>query len=120
MTEPLSWLPDGTPFSPRFNDRYHSDVNRGLDQAREVFFHGCGLPAAWADQPQWRILETGFGLGLNFLTTWKAWREDPHRPQILHFTSAEAWPVRAEDLQRAAPEPFKALANELSQQFCGL
>ncbi|QIL80456.1 FAD-dependent 5-carboxymethylaminomethyl-2-thiouridine(34) oxidoreductase MnmC [Diaphorobacter sp. HDW4A] len=120
MTEPLSWLPDGTPFSPRFNDRYHSDVNRGLDQAREVFFHGCGLPAAWADQPQWRILETGFGLGLNFLTTWKAWREDPHRPQILHFTSAEAWPVSAEDLRRAAPEPFKTLADELSQQFWGL
>ena len=89
MTEPLAWLPDGTPFSHRFNDRYHSDVNRGLDQAKEVFLHGCGLPAAWASQPQWRILETGFGLGLNFLTTWQAWRDDPLRPACLRRDLAD-------------------------------
>ena len=68
MSEPIDWLPDGTPFSPRFGDRYHSE-NGGLDQAHQVFLHGCGLPAAWAGQAQWRILETGFGFGLNFLVT---------------------------------------------------
>ena len=73
MSEPIDWLPDGTPYSPRFGDRYHSE-NGGLDQARRVFLQGCGLPAAWADQPQWRVLETGFGFGLNFLVTWAAWR----------------------------------------------
>ena len=43
MSEPVDWLPDGTPYSPRFGDRYHSE-NGGLDQARRVFLHGCGLP----------------------------------------------------------------------------
>ena len=32
MSEPVDWLPDGTPYSPRFGDRYHSE-HGGLDQA---------------------------------------------------------------------------------------
>ena len=121
MAEPLDWLDDGTPYSPRFGDRYHSEQG-GLAQAREVFLHGCGLPAAWAHQPQWRILETGFGFGLNFLTTWAAWRADPQRPRLLHFVSLEAWPVAADDLLRATRvHPALApLAQELHRHYWGL
>ena len=121
MSEPVDWLPDGTPYSPRFGDRYHSE-NGGLDQARQVFLAGCGLPAAWAGQPQWRILETGFGFGLNFLVTWAAWRADPARPTMLHFVSTEAWPVSAADLLRAtAAHPELApMAEELHRQWWGL
>ena len=98
MAERIEWLEDGTasgsPFSPRFGDRYRSELG-GLEQSREVFFKGCGLPAAWAGQPQWRILETGFGLGLNFLVTWAAWKADPLRARLLHFVSLEAFPASA-------------------------
>jgi len=121
MSEPVDWLPDGTPYNPRFGDRYRSE-NGGLDQARRVFLHGCGLPAAWAGQAQWRILETGFGFGLNFLVTWAAWRADPARPTLLHFASTEAWPVSACDLLRATsvhPE-LAPLAQELHRQWWGL
>ncbi|MBY0453716.1 MAG: FAD-dependent 5-carboxymethylaminomethyl-2-thiouridine(34) oxidoreductase MnmC [Burkholderiaceae bacterium] len=121
MAELIDWLDDGTPYSPRFGDRYHSEQG-GLAQAREVFLHGCGLPAAWANRPQWRILETGFGFGLNFLVTWAAWRADPQRPTLLHFVSLEAWPVAAADLLRVAsthPE-LAALAQELHDQYWGL
>lgn len=121
MAEPIEWLPDGTPFSPRFNDRYRSESG-GLTQASEVFFKGCGLPAAWADQAQWRILETGFGLGLNFLVTWAAWKADPQRPQLLHFVSIEAWPASADDLLRsfAAHPALQPLAEQLHAQWWGL
>ena len=34
MSEPIAWLPDGTPYSPRFEDRYHSELG-GLNQARQ-------------------------------------------------------------------------------------
>jgi len=121
MSEPIDWLPDGTPYSPRFGDRYHSE-NGGLEQARQVFLAGCGLPAAWADQPLWRILETGFGFGLNFLVTWAAWKADPARPRQLHFVSTEAWPVTAEDLRRAMPQDpaLHPLAEQLAAQFWGL
>ncbi|CAM3665380.1 FAD-dependent 5-carboxymethylaminomethyl-2-thiouridine(34) oxidoreductase MnmC [Paracidovorax anthurii] len=120
MSEPIDWLPDGTPYSPRFGDRYHSHT--GLAQAREVFLHGCGLPGAWAGQPQWRVLETGFGCGLNFLATWAAWQADPARPRLLHFISCEAFPVAADDLLRAtAGHPDLApLARALHAQFWGL
>ena len=121
MAEAVEWLPDGTPRSPRFDDIYRSCTG-GLDQARHVFLRGCGLPQAWAGQPQWRILETGFGLGLNFLAAWRAWKDDPLRPRILHFASIEAWPVAPSDLVRsAAPYPELApLAQELAAQWFGL
>ena len=111
MSEPIDWLPDGTPYSPRFGDRYHSE-NGGLDQARRVFLQGCGLPAAWAGQPQWRVLETGFGFGLNFLVTWAAWKADPARPRLLHFVSVEAYPASADDLLRAADEALYGAKRE--------
>lgn len=119
-SQTISWLPDGTPYSTRFDDRYHGE--QGLAQAQDVFLRGCGLPAAWAGAPQWRILETGFGFGLNFLAAWSAWRADPARPRLLHFVSLEAWPVSADDLLRAAarhPE-LQELARELHAQYWGL
>ncbi len=121
MSEPIEWMPDGTPYSPRFGDRYHSE-DGGLTQARSTFLQGCGLPAAWAGQPHWRILETGFGFGLNFLVTWAAWRADPARCRVLHFTSCEAWPVGADDLLRAASQhaDLLPLARQLHAQWWGL
>ncbi|MDP1741816.1 MAG: FAD-dependent 5-carboxymethylaminomethyl-2-thiouridine(34) oxidoreductase MnmC [Polaromonas sp.] len=121
MAELIEWLPDGTPYSPRYGDRYRSELG-GLAQSREVFLHGCGLPAAWAGLPQWRMLETGFGLGLNFLVTWQAWKADPARPRLLHFVSTEAFPASAADMLRAAaahPE-LLPLATQLQAQCWGL
>jgi tRNA 5-methylaminomethyl-2-thiouridine biosynthesis bifunctional protein len=121
MPEVVEWQPDGTPRSPRFQDIYRSSTG-GLAQARHVFLHGCGLPGAWAGQAQWRILETGFGLGLNFLAAWRAWKDDPVRPRMLHYASCEAWPVAGTDLLRsAAPYPeLQPLAEQLSEQWFGL
>lgn len=130
---PVRWGDDGTPHSTLFDDVYRSQSaygngDRGLAQSRGVFLQGCGLlpandaPSAWTDQPQWHVLETGFGLGLNFLATWQAWQQDPQRPQRLFFTSIEAWPVSVEDIARSAqafPE-LQALALALGQAWRGL
>ena len=115
MSEPIQWMPDGTP------DRYHREFG-GLDQARQVFLGGCGLPAAWAGAQQWRVLETSFGFGLNFLVTWAAWKTDPQRPRILHFVSVETCPVSREDLLKALPadEALRALGEQLADQWWGL
>ena len=125
MAERIDWLEDGTasgaPYSPRFDDRYRAELG-GLSQARDVFLAGCGLPAAWASQQQWRILETGFGLGLNFLVTWAAWKADPLRPRMLHFVSTEAFPASADDVLRSATAhpDLLPLAKELHAQLWGL
>ncbi|RZI79342.1 MAG: FAD-dependent oxidoreductase, partial [Microbacterium sp.] len=112
---------DGQPFSPRFGDIYHSETG-ALAQTRHVFLGGCDLPQAWRGQAQWRVLETGFGLGLNFLATWQAWRDDTQRPDLLHFVSIEAFPVSRDELLRAAqaqPE-LLPLAEQLAAQWQGL
>jgi tRNA 5-methylaminomethyl-2-thiouridine biosynthesis bifunctional protein len=125
-------MPDGSPHSPRFNDRYRSRSG-GLAQAVSVFLAGTGLPAAWRGRECFSVLETGFGLGMNFLCTWADWEADPQRSQILQFVSVEAFPVSAADLLRSAsnagaeeqPEPSIALrlpvlAEQLAQVWCGL
>ena len=125
MPERIDWQDDGTPggspYNPRFGDRYRSELG-GLSQAREVFLYGCGLPAAWEGQPQWCILETGFGLGLNFLLTWQAWKADQLRPRLLHFVSLEAFPASADDVLRAALAHTELMpfAEQLQRQLWGL
>ena len=87
-----SWHDDGTPISPRADNVQRgmgADGDGALEFARQVFLQGCGLlptaagTAAWAGAPRWAVLETDFGLGLNFLATWQAWRSDPERPARL-------------------------------------
>ena len=132
MTSPVAWGPDGTPRSTLYDDVYRSrgfhGMDRGLLQARHVFLQGCGLwsahgaPLAWQGQRQWHVLETGFGLGLSFLATWHAWQQDPQRPGRLFFTSIEAWPVAAQDIERsvAAWPELQPLADELARAWRGL
>ena len=84
---------DGVPYSAAYGDIYHS-ADGGTGQARHVFLQGCGLPETWASRPSFVILETGFGTGLNFLTTWAAWRADPARPARMHFLSVEKHPFQ--------------------------
>ena len=108
----------GTPFSPQFQDVYHS-THGGLEQSRHVFLAGNGLPQRWRSRDSFTIFETGFGLGLNFLAAWEAWRNDPARPSRLHFVSVENRPLAAADLA-AALAPFaelEALARALARSW---
>lgn len=83
---------------------------------------GCGLPQAWAGQEAWRILETRFDQGLQFLSTWRAWKNDPQRPRMLHYVSLTSAPLQVEDLLAgAAPFPeLLELATALAPQWFGL
>ncbi|OOG56137.1 tRNA (5-methylaminomethyl-2-thiouridine)(34)-methyltransferase MnmD [Polaromonas sp. C04] len=127
MSEPVVWTSDGSPHSPRFNDRYRSRSG-GVAQAAGVFLAGCGLPRRWRGKTEFTVLETGFGLGLNFLTTWAAWEADARRCDDLHFVSVEAYPVAAADIVRSAlapnmtgktDAPLLARVQALAQQLAG-
>jgi tRNA 5-methylaminomethyl-2-thiouridine biosynthesis bifunctional protein len=120
----LAFREDGTPFSPTFGDVYHSPA-RAFEQADFVFLKGNGLPERWQKQRIFTVLETGFGLGVNFLTTWAAWRADPARCERLHFVSVEKHPFAREDLRavlaavtaQAPRSEFAALAQALVQAW---
>jgi tRNA 5-methylaminomethyl-2-thiouridine biosynthesis bifunctional protein len=110
----LAYATDGTPYSADYDDVYHSAAG-ALQQARHVFIGGNNLPERWQGRGRFVILETGFGIGLNFLTTWQAWRDDPQRCRRLHFVSAEKHPFTLADLvtlHRRWPE-LTELAGQL-------
>ncbi|CDW94261.1 MULTISPECIES: FAD-dependent 5-carboxymethylaminomethyl-2-thiouridine(34) oxidoreductase MnmC [unclassified Thiomonas] len=110
---------EGQALSPRYGDVYASRAG-ALGQARGVYLQGCGLldtPSRWAGREQFTVLETGFGLGVNFLATWAAWRADPQRCARLDYVSLELHPVRAADLLRHAPPELQPLAVELAAQW---
>lgn len=95
----LAFAADGTPFSEAYGDVYHS-ADGGLAQAQHVFLAGNNLPARWQGRESFVIVETGFGLGLNFMASWAAWRADPDRSLRLHFVSCELHPFEGDDLAR--------------------
>ncbi len=101
LPAPLSFNAAGVPYAPAYDDIYHSDTG-GLEQSRQVFLAGNALPQAWQGREQFTVLETGFGLGLNFLATWQAWRNDlgnnAERCGRLHFVSVEKHPFLHDDL----------------------
>jgi tRNA 5-methylaminomethyl-2-thiouridine biosynthesis bifunctional protein len=103
-------LHDGTPYSRAFGDVYHSAAG-GLGQAGHVFLHGNHLPARWSRRSRFVILETGFGLGLNFLATWQAWKRDPARCARLHYVAVEKHPFTLADL-RSLHTAYPQLAEE--------
>lgn len=108
---------DGRLYSPAYGDVYHSPSG-ALGQAEHVFLRGNGLPERWRGRRAFTVCETGFGLGLNFLALWKAWRDDPQRSAALHVVSLEAHPFEREDLAallaRYAPEPLAGLGRQLA------
>ena len=89
---------DDTPYSAAYGDVYHSAAG-GPAQAQHVFLQGNGLPERWARRERFVILETGFGFGLNFLATWRAWKNDGARCRRLHFVSVEKHPFELDDLR---------------------
>ncbi|HYL88039.1 MAG TPA: FAD-dependent 5-carboxymethylaminomethyl-2-thiouridine(34) oxidoreductase MnmC [Burkholderiales bacterium] len=106
-------LRNDIPYSATYGDVYHS-AGGGPAQARHVFLAGNGLPERWVHRSSFVILETGFGMGLNFLVTWRAWKDDPSRCRRLHFVSIEKHPFSVEDL-RALHGLYPDLAAEAAE-----
>lgn len=104
MVEPLiparpARAAGGTLYSETYADVYHAAAG-GPGQARHVFLAGNGLPERWRNRARFVILETGFGTGLNFLSTWAAWQADPDACRYLHYLAVEKHPFSADDLAR--------------------
>ncbi|MBI5781159.1 MAG: FAD-dependent 5-carboxymethylaminomethyl-2-thiouridine(34) oxidoreductase MnmC [Rhodocyclales bacterium] len=114
----LQWR-EGVPAHGDYDDVYYS-VHGAFAQSRHVFLGGTGLPQAWAGRTHFAILETGFGLGGNFLATWAAWRSDARRARRLDFVSLEKHPLTVEDWRRVwtqgEPE-LRPLAQTLASRL---
>jgi len=75
----VSWQASDAPFAQDYDDVYWSSEG-GLAEKQHVFISACQIESRWAQLKQgnrFTILETGFGFGLNFLLTLRAWRSKP-------------------------------------------
>jgi tRNA U34 5-methylaminomethyl-2-thiouridine-forming methyltransferase MnmC len=93
----IDWRDGTLPVSTRFDDPYFSALN-GLKETRHVFLAGNGLPDRF--RAGFHIAELGFGTGLNLFTALLAWRQ-AGQTTPLRFTSFEAYPMDAADMDRA-------------------
>ena len=109
------------------------DCACGLADAPHALLRACGLlldnapsspdaHTAWAHQPQWHVLDTAFGTGLNFLATWAAWRADATRPTRLFYTAiatppADGQGMSAQGFAHFATEPAAARATGLTDDL---
>ena len=109
----------GQPFSQRFQDIYAS-ASGALEQAQTVFLGGVDLPRRWQAQAKHCVLELGFGLGNNFIATYRAWLDDPQRSEVLDYIGIEAFPLNADDWAKLSvpmDHSNAALFNALVQQW---
>jgi tRNA U34 5-methylaminomethyl-2-thiouridine-forming methyltransferase MnmC len=96
----LTWLDGDMPYSQRFGDHFYSRAD-GRAECGHVFMGGNGLPERWTEGGDFTIGELGFGTGLNFLETWRRWRECRKPGATLDFVSFEAFPMEGEAIGRA-------------------
>ncbi len=96
----ISFDPQGLPYNTVYGDIYKSRAG-AMDEAREVFVAGADVAGRWRDHERFTLLELGFGLGVNFLATLAAWRDDPRACRRLHFVSVEGHPADPASLARA-------------------
>jgi tRNA 5-methylaminomethyl-2-thiouridine biosynthesis bifunctional protein len=117
LASAIDWSDPQNPRSAQYGDVFASRAG-ALPQAQGVFLRGNGLPERWQGRDRFTILETGFGLGNNFLCTWDSWRQDPQRSKRLFFLSLDAHPASLEDLQRVhAHSPLAERAQDLLAQW---
>jgi len=126
--QPAQWGCDeeGHLYAPEFGDTYASRSG-AWGQADYVFIEGCAVAQRWHTQGCVRVLETGFGLGVNFLATWDSLRASTGTAR-LHYVAIEKHPFTRDDLRTAldhalsSTDPYRrvglqALAEQLLKQW---
>ncbi len=97
----IHWLESGEPFSEQFQDFYFS-TDGGFQETEYVFLSQNNLPQAFIDltnkQQVFKIAETGFGTGLNFLITAMHWLQNTDLNSTLEYTSIEKYPLKKKGL----------------------
>ena len=112
-----------TPYSFDFNDVYFNSDN-GLQETEYVFIEHNQLKQRFAtlENPNFTIIETGFGTGLNFLAVAAHWLALAMPSARLHYISTEKNPLTLADLTRthAMWPQFATLSSELLQQYANI
>ena len=103
-TAQVDWRDNDVPVSARFEDAYYGYAD-GRKETAHVFIGGNRLPERWRAGENPMIAELGFGTGLNFIETYRQWREigmaSGIGPAPLRYVSFELAPIGGADMARA-------------------
>lgn len=117
----VNWIDGIVPHSEQFDDFYFN-TEGGLQEIEHTFIQPNRLVERFSEslpEQTFRIAETGFGSGLNFLAVSSLWlAKSPDNCQ-LHFISFEKFPMLLADLQKAhrAYPQLLELAEVLQNQY---
>jgi tRNA 5-methylaminomethyl-2-thiouridine biosynthesis bifunctional protein len=115
----LTWYDQVHPHSSLFDDHYYSLID-GLNESRHVFLQGNDLESRWqqlSNCQTFSIMETGFGSGLNFLTSWQLWNSiNTNKSNKLNYISVEAYPMNSDQLVKSLSN-WKNSLSDLSEQL---
>jgi tRNA 5-methylaminomethyl-2-thiouridine biosynthesis bifunctional protein len=115
----IEWR-NGQPYACDFQDVYFSTDN-GLLETDYVFLQGNNLATRWlnSDMRTFKIAETGFGTGLNFLCASKVWLETVPQQAKLFYISVEKYPLSIQDIKNAldAWPQLKAISKPFLIQY---
>ena len=96
QTPQLNFNSDGIPCSVTFGDPYFS-LHNPMEESQHVFLDSTNIVQRWENK-NFVIAELGFGFGINFITTLKAWCTHRNPDQHLHYVSIEKYPVQPTEL----------------------
>ena len=122
--QPARWQlgDEGKLFAPLYSDVYASRRDAWV-QAQSVFVDGCELASRWQNSRSIRVLEMGFGLGINFLTKWASIKASNSTAR-LQYVAIEKHPFTSQDLRAAlekslasAPASLAPMLEALIQQL---
>ena len=85
-------------YSEKFSQHYHNP-NGAIAESRHVFFETPGLPGRLNNADSLRILEVGFGTGLNLLLLMDQLCKMDAKPDIT-YRSVEAYPLKLEQAMK--------------------
>ncbi len=117
----INWIDGIVPHSEQFDDFYFN-TDGGLQEIEHTFIQPNRLVERFSvclSGQTFRIAETGFGCGLNFLAISSLWLEKSPVNCQLHFISFEKFPMLRADLQKAhqAYPQLLELAEALQNQY---
>jgi tRNA 5-methylaminomethyl-2-thiouridine biosynthesis bifunctional protein len=118
--QPARWQlgDEGELFAPLYGDVYASRRDAWA-QAQSVFVDGCELTSRWQNSRSIRVLEMGFGLGINFLTTWTSIKASDSSAR-LQYVAIEKHPFTTQDLRSALLSSVATVSASLTPVLEGL
>jgi len=118
--EPARWQvsDEGELFVPLY-DAFYAKRSDAWGQAQSVFVDGCELASRWQNDRCLRLFETGFGLGINFLSTWASIKASDSSAR-LQYVAIEKHPFTAQDLRSALQASIVTAPTSLTPVLEGL